>query len=146
MSSYLVILLVIILLMLREKKVRPTRMWIIPILLIWITSTSILSSDNLTPKSFILYFICLTIGIGIGIWRGKLEKIRVNHERGVVTTQSSVAGVILFLGILLLRVLAAKWGKEHAVISLTNALMFIPLGSVCARRCIIYMRYKQLMG
>ncbi|MGE7999554.1 DUF1453 domain-containing protein [Lysinibacillus sp. NPDC093190] len=146
MSSYLVVLLVIILIMLREKKVRPTRLWIIPILLIWITSTSILSSDNLTPKNFILYFICLTIGIGIGIWRGKLEKVRVNHERGIVTTQSTLAGVILFLGILLLRVLAENWGKEHAVIALTNALMFIPLGSVCARRYIIYKSYKQLTG
>lgn len=132
--------------MFREKKVRPTRMWIIPILLIGIMCTSILSSDKLTLLSFVLYFICLIIGIGIGIWRGKLEKIRVHHERGIVTTQSSVAGVILFLGILLLRVLAAKWGKEHAVISLTNALMFTPLGSVCARRYITFMRYKQLTG
>ncbi|WP_323653882.1 hypothetical protein [Lysinibacillus xylanilyticus] len=115
-------------------------------MLIGITCSAILSSDKLTPISYILYFICLTIGIGIGIWRGKLEKIRVNHERGVVTTQSSVAGVIVFLGIFLLRLLAAKWGKEHAVISLTNALMFIPLGSVCARRFIIYKRYKQLTG
>ncbi|KMY32922.1 hypothetical protein ACZ11_12635 [Lysinibacillus xylanilyticus] len=146
MSSYLVVFVVIILLMLREKQIRPTRMWITPILLIWIMCSSILNSDKLTPISFILYFICLIIGLGIGIWRGKLEKIRVNHERGIVTSQSSVAGVIVFLGILLLRLLAANWGKEHALIALTNALMFIPLGSVCARRYIIYMRYKQLTG
>ncbi|MFJ7979685.1 hypothetical protein ACIQ1D_05175 [Lysinibacillus xylanilyticus] len=146
MSSYLVVFVVIIILMLREKQIRPTRMWITPILLIWIMCSSILNSDKLTPISFILYFICLIIGLGIGIWRGKLEKIRVNHERGIVTSQSSVAGVIVFLGILLLRLLAANWGKEHALIALTNALMFIPLGSVCARRYIIYMRYKQLTG
>ncbi|MGE7129880.1 hypothetical protein [Lysinibacillus xylanilyticus] len=146
MSSYLVVFVVIILLMLREKQIRPTRMWITPILLIWIMCSSILNSDKLTPISFILYFICLIIGLGIGIWRGKLEKIRVNHERGIVTSQSSVAGVIVFLGILLLRLLAANWGKEHALIALTNAIMFIPLGSVCARRYIIYMRYKQLTG
>ncbi|MFJ6207115.1 hypothetical protein [Lysinibacillus sp. NPDC092081] len=146
MSSYLGVLIVIILLMVREKQIRPTRMWITPILLIWLACTSILTSDKITPISIILYFICLIIGIGIGIWRGKLEKIRVNHERGIVTSQSSVAGVIVFLGILFLRLLAANWGKEHAVISLTNALMFIPLGSVCARRYIIYMRYKQLTG
>ncbi|MGE7926206.1 hypothetical protein [Lysinibacillus xylanilyticus] len=146
MSSYLVVFVVIILLMLREKQIRPTRMWITPILLIWIMCSSILNSDKLTPISFFLYFICLIIGLGIGIWRGKLEKIRVNHERGIVTSQSSVAGVIVFLGILLLRLLAANWGKEHALIALTNALMFIPLGSVCARRYIIYMRYKQLTG
>jgi predicted permease len=146
MSSYLVVLVFIILLMLREKQIRPTRMWITPILLFWLACTSILSSNQLTPISFILYFICLIIGIGIGVWRGKLEKIRVNHESGIVTSQSSVTGVIVFLGILLLRILAANWGKEHAVISLTNALMFIPLGSVFARRYIIYMRYKQLTG
>ncbi|MGE7673607.1 hypothetical protein ACQKMV_08525 [Lysinibacillus sp. NPDC094403] len=146
MSSYLGVFIVIILLMLREKQIRPTRMWITPILLIWLACTSVISSDKLTPISLILYFICLIIGIGIGKWRGKLEKIRVNHERGIVTSQSSAAGVIVFLGILLLRLLAANWGKEHAVISLTNALIFIPLGSICARRYIIYMRYKQLTG
>ncbi|MFD3449485.1 hypothetical protein ACFDTO_33440 [Microbacteriaceae bacterium 4G12] len=146
MTNYLIILVIIILLMLREKQIRPSRMWITPVLLIWLAVSNTFNSFQLTFMYFILYFICLAIGLGIGVWRGQLEKIRVNPKTGIVTSQSSAAGVILFIGILFLRLLAGYLGKEYAVISLTNALMLLPLGSVCARRYIIYQRYKQLMG
>jgi hypothetical protein len=132
--------------MLREKQIRPSRMWITPVLLILLTVSNILHSVNLTLLSFIMYFICLTIGLGLGVWRGKLEKIRVNSGTGMVTSQSSIVGIILFMGIILLRLIGSYWGKEYGVIALTNALIFIPLGSICARRYIIYLRYKQLKG
>lgn len=145
MISYLGVFIVIVLIMLREKQVRPARMWVIPVLLMGIMFSTI-SSIKLTPLSIMMYISCLMVGLGIGVWKGKLEKIRMNHTRGIVTTQSSIAGIILFFGILLVRVLVGYWSREHALISLTNALMFIPLGSICSRRYIIYLRYKQLMG
>jgi len=131
--------------MLREKKVRPARLWVIPVLLMGVMFSTI-SSIKLTPLSIMMYSSCLMIGLGIGVWKGKLEKIRINHNRGIVTTRSSIAGIILFFGILLVRLFVGHWSREHAWISLTNALMFIPLGSICTRRYIIYLRYKQLMG
>ncbi|CRK82003.1 DUF1453 family protein [Neobacillus massiliamazoniensis] len=146
MIDYLIIIIIISLLMLREKQIRPSRMWITPVLLILLTVSNILHSVNLTLLSFIMYFICLTIGLGLGVWRGKLEKIRVNSGTGMVTSQSSIVGIILFMGIILLRLIGGYWGKEYGVIALTNALIFIPLGSICARRYIIYLRYKQLKG
>lgn len=145
MVSYLGVFIVIVLIMLREKQVRPARMWVIPVLLMGVMVSTI-SSIKLTPLSIMMYISCLMVGLGIGVWKGKLEKIRMNHTRGIVTTQSSIAGIILFFGILLVRVLVGHWSREHALISLTNALMFIPLGSICSRRYIIYLRYKQLMG
>ncbi|MCL1694280.1 CcdC protein domain-containing protein [Lysinibacillus sp. BPa_S21] len=145
MVSYLGVFIVIVLIMLREKQVRPARMWVIPVLLMGVMVSTI-SSIKLTPLSIMMYISCLMVGLGIGVWKGKLEKIRMNHTRGIVTTQSSIAGIILFFGILLVRVLVGYWSREHALISLTNALMFIPLGSICSRRYIIYLRYKQLMG
>ncbi|MCL1699103.1 CcdC protein domain-containing protein [Lysinibacillus sp. Bpr_S20] len=145
MVSYLGVLIVIVLIMLREKQVRPARMWVIPVLLMGVMVSTI-SSIKLTPLSIMMYISCLMVGLGIGVWKGKLEKIRMNHTRGIVTTQSSIAGIILFFGILLVRVLVGHWSREHALISLTNALMFIPLGSICSRRYIIFLRYKQLMG
>ncbi|KOS63496.1 DUF1453 family protein [Lysinibacillus agricola] len=145
MSSYLVVFIVIVLIMLREKQVRPARLWIIPVLLMGVMFSTI-SSIKLTPLSIVMYISCLIVGLSIGVWKGKLEKIRMNHTRGIVTTQSSIAGIILFFGILLVRLFVGHWSRELALLSLTNALMFIPLGSICSRRYIIYLRYKQLMG
>ncbi|MGE7946423.1 hypothetical protein [Lysinibacillus sp. NPDC093688] len=145
MGSYLVVFIVIVLIMLREKQVRPARLWVIPVLLMGVMFSTI-SSIKLTPLSMMMYISCLIVGLGIGVWKGKLEKIRMNHTRGAVTTKSSIAGIILFFGILLVRILVGHWSREHAWISLTNALMFIPLGSICSRRYIIYLRYKQLTG
>ncbi|MEQ6356235.1 hypothetical protein ABNX05_16525 [Lysinibacillus sp. M3] len=145
MVSYLVVFIVIVLIMLKEKQVRPARLWVIPVLLIGVVFSTI-SSIKLTPLSMMMYISCLMVGLGIGVWKGKLEKIRKNHTRGIVTTKSSIAGIILFFGFLLVRILVGHWSREHALLSLTNALMFIPLGSICSRRYIIYLRYKQLMG
>jgi hypothetical protein len=126
MTSYLIVLVIIIVLMLREKEIRPSRMWVTPALFVWLTFSSITQSANLTPRSLLLYLICLFVGLGFGIWRGKLEKVRFHPVSGKLTSKSSIAGVVIFMGVMLLRLLAGYWGKEH-VLSISNALLFIPL-------------------
>ncbi|NOV04328.1 CcdC protein domain-containing protein [Paenibacillus planticolens] len=146
MNTYLIVLVILILLMVREREVRPSRMWITPALFVWLIFSNVLQKTAMTPLNLLLYVICLFVGIGIGLWRGKLDKVRIHPQSGKVTSQSSWASIVLFMGIVLLRMLAESWGKAHLLVSLSSALLFISLGSVCARRYFLFLRYKQLRG
>lgn len=143
MTSYLIIVAIVVLLSLREKEIRPSRLWITPALFVYLAFSSMKEID-LTGVSLLLYLICLVVGLAVGAWRGKLEKVRINPLSGKATSQGSVAGVIIFLAVMLLRLLVGRWGANHALISVSTALLFIPLGSVIARRYFIYLKYKQL--
>ncbi|WP_314586813.1 CcdC protein domain-containing protein [Paenibacillus terrigena] len=146
LSIYLIVLVIILLRMGKEKEIQPSRMWITPALFVWLAYSSISHSLNLTALSFLLYLVCLVVGLGIGAWRGSMDKVRLNPSTGKVTSQSSIGGIIIFMAVMLLRLLVGYWGKEHALVSLSNALLFIPLGSICARRYVIYMKYQRLQG
>ncbi|MCM3290350.1 DUF1453 family protein [Paenibacillus sp. MER 180] len=145
-STFMIVLAIVLLRMGKEKELRPSRMWITPVLFIWVTFTTISQTANLTWMSFLLYAICLVLGIGLGMWRASLEKLRVHPVTGRITSQSSIAGVIIFMAAMLLRLAIGYWGREHALVSLSNALVMIPLGSVCARRFFLFLRYRQLQG
>ncbi|GED71909.1 hypothetical protein BRE01_56110 [Brevibacillus reuszeri] len=144
MTSYLIIVVIVVLLSLREKEIRPSRLWITPLLFIYLAFSSMKQMD-LSVGSLLLYLICLAVGLGVGAWRGKLEKVRLNSATGKVTSQGSVAGVVLFLAVMLLRLLVGNWGAHHALVFLSTSLLFIPLGSVISRRYIIYLKYRQLV-
>jgi hypothetical protein len=145
-SVYLIVLVIVLLRIGREKEIKPSRMWITPVLFVWLAYSSISQSPNQSATSFLLYLVCLVIGLGIGVWRGKIDKVRINPASGKTTSQSSIGSIALFMGVMLLRLLVGYWGKEHALVSLSNALLFIPLGSICARRYILYIRYQQMHG
>ncbi|WP_170970844.1 DUF1453 family protein [Paenibacillus terrae] len=145
MGSYVIILVIVVFLMLKEKEIRPSRLWITPALFAYLTFSS-MTGNTLTAGSFFLYSICLLVGLAIGAWRGKLDKVRIHPVTGKATSQGSIAGVILFIVVMLLRVLAGSRGAHHTFLSLSTALLFIPLGSVIARRYFIYLKYKQLLG
>jgi len=144
MSSYLIITVVVVLLTLREREIRPSRMWITPILFGYLIISS-MTQIQLTAGGLLLDGICLLIGLAIGAWRGKLDTVRINPATGKATSRGSVAGVAVFLIMMLLRMLVSNWGAHHALLSLSTAVLFIPLGSVIARRYFLYLKYKQLM-
>ncbi|MFC9419220.1 hypothetical protein ACIG6B_09195 [Bacillus mobilis] len=143
MINYFIILAIVILLSLREKEIRPSRLWITPALFVYLIFSSMKQID-FSGGSFFLYLICLFFGLAIGAWRGRLEKVCINPVTRKVTSQGSVAGVVIFLVVMLLRLLVGSWGAQHALLSLSTALLFIPLGSVITRRYVIYLKYKQL--
>ena len=143
---YLLITFIVLLRLAKEKEIRPSRMWIVPALFALVTLSSLASSPAPTTSVVLLWALCLAIGIGTGIWRGRIEKVRVHPTTGRITSQSPFLGIALFAGAVLLRLAAEYWGEAHALVSLSSALLFVPLGSICARRCILYVRYRRMPG
>ncbi|OPA73393.1 hypothetical protein BVG16_29115 [Paenibacillus selenitireducens] len=146
MTSYVIIIAIILVLMLRERELKPSRMWITPVLFIWLACSSMSQSPDLSPSGLLFDTVGLIVGIIIGYWRGTLDQVRIHPVTGKVTAKSSVIGVIIFIGIMLLRYFVGYWGAHHALISLSTAIMFIPLGSMCMRRYFLYRKYQKLVG
>lgn len=145
MTEYIIVVILVVLLSFREKEIKPSRMWITPVLFTYLMLSRIGHID-VKPVSLLLYLVCIIFGLAIGLWRGKLQTVRLNPETGKITSKGSVAGTFVFLAVMLLRNLAADWGAHHTLLSLSTAVLFIPLASTFTRRYMIYVKYRQLAG
>ncbi|MFF2018336.1 hypothetical protein [Paenibacillus sp. NPDC058177] len=145
MTNYVIVVILVVILNLREKEIRPSRLWITPVLFAYLMLSSVTTID-LTPGSLLVYLICIVLGLALGAWRGKLQKVRVNPDTGKITSQGSIAGIVIFLAVMLIRHLTEYWGAHHAVLSISTGLLFVSLANVFARRYFVYLKYKQLAG
>ncbi|MWV44187.1 DUF1453 family protein [Paenibacillus sp. HJL G12] len=142
-TSYIIIIVLVLWMSGRERTVKPATMWIMPVL--WASMVfPAVQWHTIDPASIGLYAVCAVVGLALGVVRGKLEKMRIRQD-GSVSVQGSMVSILIFIAVLVLRMIAEHWGQTHSLVSLANALLFIPLGSICARRFIIYQRYQALM-
>jgi len=143
---YVIVFVLMIARINKERTLKPSRMWITPVLFIWLAYSSISHTVKVTTTGIILYIVCLIIGLAIGVLRANMDTIRYYASTDTLTTQSSVGSTVVFMATVLLRILVGYWGASHALLSLSNALIMVSLGSVCARRYMVYTKYRQLKG
>lgn len=129
---------------LREKTLKPKTLWIMPVLWAYMILPSI-RWQTVDLITIVLSGLCLILGLALGIVRGKLEKMRVRRD-GSISIQGSLLSVLILIGVLALRLAANHWGETHTLANLANALLFIPLGSICARRYTIYKRSQGMLS
>ncbi|MFC9706791.1 hypothetical protein ACFTRD_01370 [Paenibacillus sp. NPDC056933] len=145
MINIVIIAVIVLLLSLREKEVKTSRLWILPaILAYWVLSSVI--KTPLTVGSILLYIVFLIIGCGIGAWRVHLEQLRIHPTTGKLVSKGSLASSLLLIVVMVLRQLASQWDVHHAVVSLSSALLFLPLGSIAARRYFLYAKVQRFQG
>jgi hypothetical protein len=143
MINYLIVVILMMLLALREKEIKASRLWILPAVFAY----SILSGIGkaaITPVGILLCIVCLMIGLAAGAWRGQLMKVRIHPATGKITSKGSLASIVIFIVIMLIRQLAGMWGAHYSVLSLSTAILFIPLGNICASRYFLYLKVQRL--
>ncbi|CAM3543469.1 DUF1453 domain-containing protein [Paenibacillus lupini] len=144
---YLLIMLVICFRLAREKTIRPATLWIVPALYAIMVLQNTNQTGSVNLLHILLYVVSVVIGLAVGIWRGQLDKVHWNAATGTVTSQSPISGIAILAGIVLLRLTIDQFGgHDHRVLLVSNALLFISLGSVCGRRFLNYTRFKQLQS
>ncbi|MGG1517790.1 hypothetical protein ABE504_20410 [Paenibacillus oryzisoli] len=142
---YLLIMFVVCFRLAREKTIRPGTLWIVPALFVIMVLQITAQNGSVQLLHLALYAVSVVIGLAIGIWRGRMDKVRWNPDTRTVTSQSPISGIAIFVVIVLLRLAFVQLGgHDHRMILVGNVLLFISLGSVCGRRFLIYTRYKQL--
>lgn len=110
MSPYIFIVLILIILsMYRERTVKPGKLLIIPLLLLWGVSASFQPAYFHSVLHVAISGILLLIGLACGFGIGKMVNVRIHPETGKVTSRGSLGSVILILVILSLRMAARTW-------------------------------------
>lgn len=75
-AIYVIVIILVVLRLGKEREINPSRMWIMPIIYVVLIGGGILQSLQPTVAGVLLIVLCLIAGIGLGIWRGRMEIVR----------------------------------------------------------------------
>ncbi|WP_242296245.1 MULTISPECIES: DUF1453 domain-containing protein [unclassified Bacillus cereus group] len=143
------VILIIVLMQGKERKVKINRIWLVPVLLGFVTIQSIIHIGQITLLQGLLFVAMLGIGLGFGIIRGKVLTFRLDSETGHVLRKGNWLSTMI-----LLVILGAKIGIKQSMFSgsthstlmvVTNAFLCITLGTVISRRYYIWKKYNELI-
>ncbi len=134
----------------REKRLRVSRLWVMPALTLLFTYTGIQGDLFDTAFSPEIIGAAFAIGLVVGGIRGAATKLTVDAARQSVTVKGTYVSVALWLALLGVKGLAdfilAVSGKSEtfagvAATLVTAALLAFSLGAVIATRVYFYWRY-----
>jgi hypothetical protein len=94
----------------------------------------------------------LGLGVLAGWWRARLTRITVDPGTHALTSKTSPLGMLLILAIFVVRNGVRSFGAETAgalhvsALQITDALMLLAVGLVCAQRLEIALRATRLLN
>ena len=153
-SIYLIPLIAIALMVLRnarERRLKVERLWISPLLFLVITAGVFASQPAPGPVILVVDLAILALGALAGWWRGRLTRITVDPESHALTSKTSPLGMLLILALFAVRYGLRSFGAETAgmlhvsALVITDALMLLAVGIVCAQRLEIALRATRLL-
>ena len=117
-APMVMVAIVLLVLVLRNQRARPLRvelLWIRPVILLALFGFGALREPIApTPLNLAILIAGAAVGAGLGWQRGRFMRIEVDSDTHAVTSQTSVLGIVLILGVLLLRVLAVTAMRQDA--------------------------------
>lgn len=152
---YVLPLVVLGIIMLRGSKPRTLvveRLWIQPLMLLALGGLVVFTQGAPSPMGMVILPLALVLGAALGWWRGRLTRLSVDPETHTVTSQVSPVGLALLGGIFLLRFGLRGYamknpGALHAsVADITDAMLLIAVGLVCAQRLEVWIRARALVS
>jgi hypothetical protein len=117
---YLVPLLILVMIVrrsLRERKLKAERLWIMPVLLLFVGASTLYASPPTTPIGFATVGATLALGGLAGWWRGRLTHITIDPATHDLTSRTSPIGMLLVAGLF-----AARYGVRMIELQHPNAL------------------------
>ncbi|MGZ7049104.1 MAG: DUF1453 domain-containing protein [Methanobacterium sp.] len=143
-QGFLLVILLVVILQLRQRRVRSWTLMIMPALLSFITIPLVIS-ELYSAFNVIILVISFIVGIAIGILIGKFMEVKID-ENGSMILKGSFIAVLLWIAIILLKL----YGKDVLVGTrlielnlLTSAFLVMTLGGMISRRVFIYWKYLQ---
>src|SRR6185312_256220 len=94
----------------------------------------------------------LVLGALAGWWRGRLTRITVDPATHALTSRTSPLGMLLILALFAVRYALRSFGAQTAgalhlsAVVLTDVLMLLAVGIVCAQRLEIALRATRLLN
>jgi Na+/H+ antiporter NhaC len=147
-------LLAIPLILLRNvqaRRLRIERLWITPLAVLVITGLILSSQPPPGPLVIAAEALTLVAGAGIGWWRGRQTRIVVDPQTHQMTMKTSAVGMAVIFAIFAvryaLRALSAQAGAwlHVSALHVTDTLLLLAVGIVCAQRLEIALRAARLL-
>jgi hypothetical protein len=152
---YLVPLIAVAMIVLRNartRRLKVERLWISPALFLLLTAALFASQPLPGPAMIAVDALALILGAVGGWWRGRLTRITVDPATHDLTSKASPLGMLLVLAIFALRYGLRSLGPQTAgglhvsALQITDGLMLVAVGLVCAQRLEIALRATRLLA
>jgi len=154
-STLLIPLIAIGIVMLRGMQARRLRvetLWVAPVLILTLIGLALSQEGTLTPLGIAVDLAALAVGALLGWWRARFTRITVDPETHELTRQGSPLGMLVILGLFAVRYALRTYAVEGAsalhlsVTVITDALLVMTVGLVCAQRLEIALRAMRLLN
>jgi hypothetical protein len=136
---------------LRGRRIKVDRLWVIPMLLMAAAVLALSQSPPTDPAMIAVLVLATLMGAGIGWQRGKLTRINLDPESGILTSQASPAAVVLIVAVFAIRYGLRFWLMEHPshgveALVATDALLLFSVGMISVSRIEMWIRCRRLMA
>ena len=137
--------------MMRPRRFRPAALWIGPALMV-ISAGMLLAVRPMPSAAHIVgIVVAFLLGCGLGVARAKLVRIAFNPETGMMTQRGTPFGILLLVGLLILRSGLRLVAVDHPELgidlnSATDLLLFFAfglLGSYAAALAVVVGRLRR---
>ncbi len=135
--------------LLRPVRLRASRLWVGPILLVFVTLFLVWESFEghvaipVIAGAVVLGFL---LGFPLGLLRGRHTKVQPTSQPGVLIVQPSIIPLSIW-GIAFLARFAVRYFLPHAgttALASTDGLIAFALGSIIGARFVIAQRFREL--
>jgi hypothetical protein len=136
----------------RARSLKIERLWIAPSLLLLATVLTFINQKPPGLGMIGVYAVAFVVGALAGWWRGRLTNITINPETHELTSKASMIGILLVLGLFVVRRLGGAYAADHAAdlhvstLEVTDALLLLAVGLVCAQRLEIALRASRMLA
>jgi hypothetical protein len=136
---------------LRGRRLRVDRLWVIPVLLLVAAVMTIVQAPPHEPSMILVLALAALMGAAIGWQRGRLTRINLDPDTGILTSQASPAAVILIVAVFALRFGLRFWlmqnpHKGGQALVATDALLLFGVGMISVARIEMWIRCRRLMA
>ncbi|WP_017149401.1 DUF1453 family protein [Bacillus bingmayongensis] len=144
----ILIIFIVILIQRKEWKVKKNRLWFVPALLLYVTSQSIMNMKSITLWESVIFLSNFSIGLGIGVIRGRVLTFRLDSETGNVLRKGTWLSTIILLSILIAKLFIKQSvfsnSTQYTLNVLTNTFLCMTLGTAISRSYYIWRKYREL--
>jgi hypothetical protein len=151
---YLVMAAAIILMIrrnLRANRIRAETLWLFPLILLAIAALTIAQSPPRNTVGIAILAIGALGGVVAGWYRGKLTRITLDTDTGVLTSKGSAIGLIIILGLMVARYAIRAWAQSHAdhagiTVAIADAAFLFGFATLIVARLEMWLRCRKLMA
>jgi membrane protein CcdC involved in cytochrome C biogenesis len=140
-QAFILIILLIVLLQLRQRRVKLWSLLIMPLFMFLIT-LSVVNNELYSIFNIVLISAGLFAGILIGILIGKFMEVKIDED-GTMLLKGSYIAIIMWIAIIAVKIYGKNvLGSTGIGLNLlTSIFLMITLGAMISRRAFIYWKY-----